>query len=105
MKKFKGVVNGVSYDTKESYRDAVAKASSTGNVNASFKYVEVEESKKEPDKPYQLTKEDMDEIKLFNKNFKAIKSFIDKVDKIDATTFPNTIRIPGLTKIIDAFNF
>lgn len=102
MKKFKGVVNGVSYDTEKEYKNAVEQALKAGNVNACSRYYEVEEPKKETNKPYQLTKEDMDEIRLFNKNFKAIKSF---VDKIDATTFSNTIRVPGLTKIIDAFNF
>lgn len=102
MKKFKGVVNGVSYDTEKAYREAVDKALKDGNINACSNYIEVDEPKKETDKPYQLTKEDMDEIRLFNKNFKALKSFIDKVD---TTTFSNTIRIPDLTKIIDAFNF
>jgi hypothetical protein len=103
MKKFKGVVNGVSYDTEKSYREAVDKALKDGNINAYSNYIEVDEPKKETDKTYyQFTKEDMDEIRLFNKNFKALKSFIDKVD---ATTFTNTIRIPDLTKIIDAFNF
>lgn len=102
MKKFKGMVNGKSYDSEKAYKDAINEAVKAGNVTACSKYYEVEEPKKEADKPYQLTKEDMDEIKLFNKNFKALKSFIDKVD---ATTFPNTIRVPGLTKIIDAFNF
>lgn len=101
MKKFKGMVNGRPYDSEKAYKDAIDEAVKAGNVTACSKYYEVEEPKK-PDKPYQLTKEDMNEIRLFNKNFKALKSFIDKVD---ATTFPNTIRIPGLTKIIDALNF
>lgn len=96
MKKFKGIVNGVSYDSEKDYKEAVDKAIKAGNINANSKYIEVDEPKKETDKPYQLTKEDMDEIRLFNKNFKALKSFIDKVD---------TIKIPDLTKIIDAFNF
>lgn len=102
MKKFKGVVNGVSYDTEKAYKEAVDKALKDGNVNACSRYYEVEEPKKESIKPYQLTKEDMDEIRLFNKNFNSLKSL---VDKIDATTFSNTIKIPSLTKIIDAFNF
>lgn len=103
MKKFKGMVNGRSYDSEKAYKDAIDKAVKAGNVTACSKYYEIEEPKKEPDKPYQLTKEDMDEIKLFNKNFKEIKSFIDK---IDVTIFPNTIKVPtSFSKIIDTFNF
>lgn len=103
MKKFKGMVNGKSYDSEKAYKDAIDEAIKAGNVTACSKYYEVKEPKKETDKPYQLTKEDMDEIRLFNKNFKEIKSFIDKVD---VTTFPNTIKIPtSFSKIMDAFNF
>lgn len=105
MKKFKGMVNGKSYDTEKAYKDAIDKAVQAGDVTACSKYYEVEEPKKELDKPYQLTKEDIDEIKLFNKNFEVIKSFINNFDKIDATTFPNTIKIPGLTKVLNAFDF
>ena len=104
MKKFKGFVNGVAYDNEKNYRKAVSDAVEAGEVTAHSEYIEVMEPNepKKSEKPYQLTKEDMDEIRLFNKNFKAIKSFVDKVD---ATTFSNTIRVPSLTKIIDAFNF
>lgn len=102
MKKFKGMVNGRSYDSEKAYKDAIDEAVKAGNVTACSKYYEVEEPKKETNKPYQLTKEDMDDIRLFNKNFNVIKSFIDKVN---VTTFPNTIKIPSLTKLIDAFNF
>lgn len=105
MKKFKGMVNGKSYDSEKAYKDAIDEAVKAGNVTACSRYYEVEEPKKETDKPYQLTKEDMDEIRLFNKNFNDIKSFIDKVNELDITTFPNTIKIPNLTKFIDAFNF
>ena len=64
MKKFKGVVNGVSYDTEKAYKEAVDKALKDGNINACSNYIEVDEPKKETDKPYQLTKEDIDEIRL-----------------------------------------
>ena len=76
MKKFKGVVNGVSYDTEKDYKEAVDKAVKAGNVNAFSKYVEVNEPKTES---YKLTKEDMDEIKLFNKNFKTLRLLLDEV--------------------------
>lgn len=76
MKKFKGVVNGVSYDTEKDYKEAVDKAVKAGNVNAFSKYVKVNEPKTES---YQLTKEDMDEIKLFNKNFKTLRSLLEDI--------------------------
>lgn len=76
MKKFKGVVNGVSYGTEKEYKEAVDKAVKAGNINAFSKYVEVDKPKEES---YQLTKEDIDEIKLFNKNFGTLKSLLDKI--------------------------
>lgn len=76
MKKFKGVVNGVSYDTEKDYQEAVNKAVKSGNINASSQYIEVNEPKTES---YKLTKEDMDEIKLFNKNFKTLRLLLDEV--------------------------
>lgn len=103
MKKFKGMVNGKSYDSEKAYKDAIDEAVKAGNVTACSRYYEVEEPKKESSKPYQLTKEDIDEIRLFNKNFNSLKSLVE--GKIEATTFPNTIKIPSLTKFIDAFNF
>lgn len=79
MKKFKGVVNGVSYDTEKDYKEAVDKAVKAGNVNAFSKYVEVNEPKEPKTESYQLTKEDMDEIKLFNKNFKTLRSLLEDI--------------------------
>lgn len=79
MKKFKGVVNGVSYDTEKDYKEAVDKAVKAGNVNAFSKYVEVNEPKEPKTESYQLTKKDMDEIKLFNKNFKTLRSLLEDI--------------------------
>ena len=75
MKKFNGIVNGVTYDNKKDYYEAVSKAVEAGEVNAHSKYVEVDEPK-EPEKLYQLTKEDMNEIRQFNKNYSEIKNLL-----------------------------
>ena len=83
MKKFKGVVNGVSYDTEKDYQEAVNKAVKSGNINASSQYIEVNEPKTES---YKLTKEDMDEIKLFNKNFKTLRSLLDEIGSMTNKT-------------------
>ena len=88
MKKFKGVVNGVSYDTEKDYKEAVDKAVKLGNINAFSKYVEVNEPKTES---YQLTKEDIDEIKLFNKNFKTLRSLLDEIGSMTNKTCSPTI--------------
>ena len=88
MKKFKGVVNGVSYDTEKDYKEAVDKAVKAGNVNAFSKYVKVNEPKTES---YQLTKEDIDEIKLFNKNFKTLRSMLDEIGSMTNKTCSPTI--------------
>ena len=86
MKKFKGFVNGVTYDNEKNYRKAVSEAVEAGEVNAHFEYVEVVESDepKKSEKPYQLTKEDMDEIRKFNKNYSQIKEMLSSDCK-----FPN----------------
>jgi uncharacterized protein YbaA (DUF1428 family) len=78
MKKFKGFVNGVTYDNEKNYRKAVSEAVGAGEVNAHFEYVEVVESDepKKSEKPYQLTKEDMEEIRKFNKNYSQIKEML-----------------------------
>lgn len=94
MKKFKGVVNGVSYDTEKEYREAIDKAVKAGNINAFSKYVEVNEPKTES---YQLTKEDIDEIKLFNKNFKTFRSLLDEIGSM---TNKNVSSIFDLNNII-----
>ena len=86
MKKFKGVVNGVSYDTEKEYKEAVDKAVKAGNVNAFSKYVEVNEPKEPKTESYQLTKEDIDEIKLFNKNFKTLRSLLDEIGSMTNKT-------------------
>ena len=86
MKKFKGVVNGVSYDTEKDYKEAVDKAVKAGNVNAFSKYVEVNEPKEPKTESYQLTKEDIDEIKLFNKNFKTLRSLLDEIGSMTNKT-------------------
>lgn len=78
MKKFKGIVNGVSYDTEKAYREAVDKAVKSGNINASSQYIEVNEPEPKTES-YKLTKEDIDEIKLFNKNYKSLRSLLDGV--------------------------
>ena len=75
MKKFNGIVNGITYDNKKDYHEAVSKAVEAGEVNARSEYVEVDEPK-EPEKLYQLTKEDVDEIKQFNKNYSEIKNLL-----------------------------
>lgn len=75
MKEFKGFVNGVTYDNKKDYHEAVSKAVEAGEVNAHSEYVEVDEPK-EPEKLYQLTKEDINEIKQFNKNYSEIKNLL-----------------------------
>lgn len=95
MKKFKGIVNGVSYDSEKDYKEAVDKAVKAGNINASSQYIEVNESehKRESNKltkeSYELTKEDMDEIKLFNKNLKSLKSLLDDVISMTNKTWTN----------------
>ena len=76
MKKFKGIVNGVSYDSEKDYKEAVDKAVKAGNINASSQYIEVNEPEHKTES-YKLTKEDIDEIKLFNKNFKSLRSLLD----------------------------
>lgn len=91
MKKFKGVVNGVSYDTEKDYKEAVDKAVKAGNVNAFSKYVEVNELKEPKTESYQLTKEDIDEIKLFNKNFKTLRSMLDEIGSMTNKTCSPTI--------------
>ena len=78
MKKFKGIVNGVSYDSEKDYKEAVDKAIKAGNINASSQYIEVNEPEPKTES-YKLTKEDIDEIKLFNKNFKSLRSLLDDV--------------------------
>ena len=78
MKKFNGIVNGITYDNEKDYHEAVSKAVEAGEVNAHSEYIEVvepDESKKS-EKPYQLTKEDMDEIRQFNKNYSEIKNLL-----------------------------
>lgn len=75
MKEFKGFVNGVTYDNKKDYHEAVSKAVEAGEVNAHSEYVEVDEPK-EPEKLYQLTKEDINEIRKFNKNYSEIKNLL-----------------------------
>lgn len=75
MKEFKGFVNGVTYDNKKDYHEAVSKAVEAGEVNAHSEYIEVDEPK-EPEKLYQLTKEDINEIKQFNKNYSEIKNLL-----------------------------
>ena len=78
MKKFNGIVNGITYDNEKDYHEAVSKAVEAGEVNAHSEYVEVvkpNEPKKSA-KPYQLTKEDMDEIRQFNKNYSEIKNLL-----------------------------
>lgn len=78
MKEFKGFVNGVTYDNKKDYHEAVSKAVEAGEVNAHSEYVEVVEpdEPKKSEKSYQLTKEDMNEIRQFNKNYSEIKNLL-----------------------------
>lgn len=78
MKKFKGFVNGTAYDNEKNYRKAVSDAVEAGEVTAHSEYIEVMEPNepKKSEKPYQLTKEDMDEIKKFNKNYSEIKNLL-----------------------------
>ena len=78
MKKFNGIVNGVTYDNKKDYHEAVSKAVEAGEVNAHSEYVEVVEpdEPKKSEKSYQLTKEDMNEIRQFNKNYSEIKNLL-----------------------------
>ena len=90
MKKFKGIVNGVSYDSEKDYKEAVDKAIKAGNINASSKYIEVNESEPKIES-YKLTKEDIDEIKLFNKNFKSLRSLLDDVISMTNKTWTNKI--------------
>ena len=75
MKKFKGFVNGTAYDDEKNYRKAVSDAVEAGEVTAHSEYVEVVEPNepKKSEKPYQLTKEDMEEIRKLNKNYSQIK--------------------------------
>ena len=88
MKKFKGIVNGVSYDSEKDYKEAVDKAVKSGNINASSQYIEVNEPEPKTES-YKLTKEDIDEIKLFNKNFKSLKSLLDDVMSMTNKTWTN----------------
>ena len=88
MKKFKGIVNGVSYDSEKDYKEAVDKAVKAGNINASSQYIEVNESESKTES-YKLTKEDIDEIKLFNKNFKSLRSLLDDVMSMTNKTWTN----------------
>ena len=90
MKKFKGVVNGVFYDSEKDYKEAVDKAVKAGNINASSKYIEVNEPEFKTES-YKLTKEDIDEIKLFNKNFKSLSSLLDDVMSMTNKTWTNKI--------------
>lgn len=90
MKKFKGIVNGVSYDSEKDYKEAVDKAVKAGNINASSQYVEVNESEPKIES-YKFTKEDIDEIKLFNKNFKLLRSLIDDVISMTNKTWTNNL--------------
>ena len=78
MKKFNGIVNGITYDNEKDYHEAVSKAVEAGEVNAHSEYIEVVEpdEPKKSEKPYQLTKEDMDEIRQFNKNYSEIKNLL-----------------------------
>lgn len=76
MKKFKGFVNGTAYDNEKNYRKAVSEAAEAGEVNAHYEYIEVVDEPKKSEKPYQFTKEDMDEIKQFNKNYSEIKNLL-----------------------------
>ena len=78
MKKFKGFVNGTAYDNEKNYRKAVSEAVEAGEVNAHSEYIEVvdPDEPKKSEKPYQLTKEDMDEIRKFNKNYSEIKNLL-----------------------------
>ena len=88
MKKFKGIVNGVSYDSEKDYKEAVDKAVKSGNINASSQYIEVNEPEPKTES-YKLTKEDIDEIKLFNKNFKSLRSLLDDVMSMTNKTWTN----------------
>lgn len=88
MKKFKGIVNGVSYDSEKDYKEAVDKAVKSGNINASSQYIEVNEPEPKTES-YKLTKEDIDEIKLFNKNFKSLRSLLDNVMSMTNKTWTN----------------
>ena len=90
MKKFKGIVNGVSYDSEKDYKEAVDKAVKSGNINASSQYIEVNEPEPKTES-YKLTKEDIDEIKLFNKNFKSLRSLLDDVMSMTNKTWTNKI--------------
>lgn len=84
MKKFKGFVNGTAYDNEKNYRKAVSEAVEAGEVNAHSEYVEVVEPNepKKSEKPYQLTKEDMDEIREFNKNYADLKNLYTSAFKV-----------------------
>lgn len=84
MKKFKGFVNGVAYDNEKNYRKAVNDAIEDGEVTAHSEYIEVVEpdEPKKSEKPYQLTKEDMDEIRKFNKNYADLKNLYISAFKI-----------------------
>ena len=90
MKKFKGIVNGVSYDSEKDYKEAVDKAVKAGNINASSQYIEVNEPEPKTES-YKLTKEDIDEIKLFNKNFKSLRSLLDNVMSMTTKTWTNNL--------------
>ena len=90
MKKFKGIVNGVSYDSEKDYKEAVDKAVKAGNVNASSQYIEVNEPESKTES-YKLTKEDIDEIKLFNKNFKSLRSLLDEIISTTNKTWTNNL--------------
>ncbi len=84
MKKFKGIVNGVTYDNEKDYHVAIGKAVEAGEVNAHSEYVEVVEPNepKKSEKPYQLTKEDMDEIRKFNKNYADLRNLYTSAFKV-----------------------
>ena len=97
MKKFKGIVNGVSYDFEKDYKEAIDKAVKIGkgNINASSQYIEVNEPEPKTES-YKLTKEDIDEIKLFNKNFKSLRSLLD-----DVMSMTNKIWTNKMSLILD----
>ena len=90
MKKFKGIVNEVSYDSEKDYKEAIDKAVKAGNINASSQYIEVNEPEPKTES-YKLTKEDIDEIKLFNKNFKSLRSLLDGVMSMTNKTWTNNL--------------
>ena len=78
----------MSYDSEKDYKEAVDKAIKAGNINASSQYIEVNEPEPKTES-YKLTKEDIDEIKLFNKNFKSLRSLLDNVMSMTNKTWTN----------------